>query len=190
MVLIRQSDTTLPTGDNVYTIVKKVWQSSIEIIEKLLSGQSHRTTTSEPLLALAAWHLYPDMTILGPNPADVLQGDALFRAGGILTIGMPASGLFSENGITWSLPLSHLRFYGKATTKTRSLGRDSERVYFDDLKYVILGSVTGNWFTKSGGLNRTVDFLNALTNCLRPQAPHINSSDTEPTEKALYQMPE
>lgn len=193
MRLIQQSDTALPTGDDVYAIVKKVWQSSIEIVEKLLSGESYRTSTAEPLLALAAWHLYPNMTILGPNPADVLQEDPLFRAGGILTIGMVADGSLSENGITWSLPLSHLRFYGKPITKTRSLGLDSERVYFDDLKYLILGAVTGNWFTKSGGFQRVVEFLDALINCLRPQNPqtsHINSSGTQLDKDEPYQLPE
>lgn len=169
MQLIKQSDSALPTGHDVYAIVKKVWQNSIQVAEKLLGGESYRTSTSEPLLALAAWHLYPDMAILGPNTADVVQDDPLFRAGGILTIGMSAAGSQSENGITWSLPLSHLRFYGKPVTKTRSLGLESERIDFEDLKYMVLGTVTGHWFTKSGGLSKVLDFMNALMNCLRPQ---------------------
>lgn len=179
MRLIRQSEAELPTGDDVYAIVKNVWQNSIEVTEKLLAGESYRTSTSEPLLALAAWHLYPDMTILGMNTADVLQEDELFRSGGILTIGMAISGSLSEKGITWSLPLSHLRFYGKPITKTRSLGLDTERVYFDDLKYLVLGAVTGNWFNKSGGLLRVIDFLDALVSCLR----------SRPSQDSLVEIP-
>lgn len=193
MQLISQSNSAMPTGNDVYAVVKKVWQSSIRTVEKLLSGESYRTSTSEPLLALLAWHLYPDMTIVGPDTADVLPEDPLFGAGGILTIGMPENGPQGKNGITWSLPLSHLRFYSKPVRQTHSLGLDSDRIYFDDLKYLVLGAVTGGWFTKAGGLSKVLDFLNALINCLRPhnfQAFDTNSLETNPDSVESDELPQ
>lgn len=193
MQLIKRSDSALPTGNDVYAIVKKVWQNSIQVAEKLLAGECYRTSTSEPLLALSAWHLYPDMAILSPNTADVLQEDPLFHAGGILTLGMSTAGSQSENGITWSLPLSHLRFYGKPVTKTRSLGLESERIDFEDLKYMVLGTVTGHWFTKSGGLSKVLDFMNALMNCLRPQCHETSDCKARGTNsdpETSHKLPE
>ena len=169
MRVIKGFEVELPTGPDIYSIVKKVWQKSMDVIEKLLAGEPQSTSTPEPLLGLAAWHLYPDMTVLTAHPSDVLQGDDLFSTGGILTLGMISKGSASENGISWSLPLSHMRFYGKPVTKTGALGLGSERVYFRDLKFLILGAVTGDWFSTCGGINKVIDFFNALMKCWRTE---------------------
>ena len=49
------------------------------------------------LLALSAWHLFPDLSILAPHAADVRFNDHLFSKGGRLTIGLQAS-LNSQSG--------------------------------------------------------------------------------------------
>lgn len=167
MQVIKRFEIELPSGPHVYTIVKSVWQKSMEVIEKLLAGEPQSTATAEPLLGLAVWHLYPDMAILGSQRSDVFQNDNLFVAGGILTLGMTFKQSVQEKGITWSLPLSHLRYYGKPITRTRSLGLGSERVHFDDLKYLIFGAMTGHWFLKCGGVRRVIDFFDALVSCWR-----------------------
>ena len=137
----------------------------MEVAEKLLDGEPQSISSPEALLGLAAWHLYPDITVLKPRPLDIHQEDALFSNGGILTLGMNFRGSVMEKGIMWSLPLSHLRFYGEPVSKTRSLGLESERVYFADLKYLVLGAITGNWFVGSGGLSKVMDFFDALMAC-------------------------
>ena len=159
MQAISRLQQTIPAESNVYTAVKRAWHRSMEVIERLLMSESLKIGDSEPLLGLAAWHLYPDMMILGARPIDIFQEDELFP-GGVLTIGMSALGGASpDRGISWSLPLSHLRFYGKPVPRTRALGDHTERVRFDELRYVVLGAVTHNWFSESGGISRTADFM-------------------------------
>ena len=162
MQTVRKVGNGLPTGCDVYMVVKSAWHKSMELVERLLEGVPQNLRGSEPLLGLASWHLYPDMTVLGAVPSDIRQEDDLFIPGGILTLGMTPRDSLLVDGISWSLPLSHLRFYGKPVISTRSLGLDSERIRFDEMQYFILGAVTGNWFAKTGGIAKVVDFLESL----------------------------
>ena len=169
MQVIRKFSGTIASGPDVYAEVENAWHCSMQTMEDLLLGKPQRLVSPEPLLGLAAWHLYPDMTVLGARPFDVHQEDDLFVPGGILTLGLPSDEASLDRGITWSLPLSQLRYYGKPTKATRTLGTDSDRICFGDLKFVVLGAVTGKWFPKTGGINRVVDTLIGLTN-------HLSSS--------------
>ena len=96
------------------------------------------------LLALSAWHLYPVMLVLGSTTARIEQNDPLVGPGGILTIGLHHNG-DTGMGVSWSLPLAHMRYYGDAPIVSRSLATDSSRISFEQLYQVTLGCLSTQW---------------------------------------------
>ncbi len=79
-------------------------------VEKLTQGMPHSIVDGSVLLALSAWHIYPDMSVLGKHSHFVRQDDSLVAQGGVLTLGLESALSTSDdsisNGVTWSLPLA------------------------------------------------------------------------------------
>ncbi|KAH8724881.1 hypothetical protein GQ44DRAFT_682358 [Phaeosphaeriaceae sp. PMI808] len=132
---------------NMYQSVISAWVRALELMENLLRGTAQCVTPFEGngdlLLALASWHIYPDMGVLGSKR--VSQKDSLVPSGAILTVGVECSPAHQDIGVYWSLPLAHFRFYGPPKTAAHSLCTDAERVSFDHFRFVVLGSFLSNW---------------------------------------------
>jgi hypothetical protein len=73
---------------DLYQSVLKAWTNALVMVESLVAGMSQSVNDGGVLLALSAWHLYPDMLVLGSTTARIEQNDPLVGMGGILTMGL------------------------------------------------------------------------------------------------------
>ncbi|KAI0913378.1 hypothetical protein F4823DRAFT_622358 [Ustulina deusta] len=74
------------------------------------------------LLGISSWHIYPDMVVLQSSSTPV-----------------------SQTGISWSLPLGHLRHYGGPVASEKSLVTQGNRIAVAQLIQVSIGCMTRNW---------------------------------------------
>ncbi|KAJ3526808.1 hypothetical protein NM208_g11010 [Fusarium decemcellulare] len=136
------------TSTNLFESVMEAWMSSMNALERLISGEPLRVTSGGVLLALSAWHIYPDL--LAPTSTrqvEVHMGDELIQPGGILTVGIGlASGKEGmAGGVSWSLPLSYYRSHGPPVRRRRALDISNNHVTFDELSIVALGCILRSW---------------------------------------------
>ncbi|KAK0384146.1 hypothetical protein NLU13_8235 [Sarocladium strictum] len=129
---------------SVYESVIDAWTSGMSAGNKLVKGMPQSTQDGSVLLGLAAWHIYPDMLVLGKTPTEVKQNDDVVTPGALLTIGLQMKAQ-SHAGVYWSLSLSHLRYYGRPTVTERSLEEQANRLTVDQLLLVALSSLTRTW---------------------------------------------
>lgn len=128
--------------------VISAWQTAMVTVDHLIAGNPQNVQSGAPLLGLASWHLYPNMIVFCHGkygkPVDVLQNDPLVPASGIVTLGLEDRRR-SGDGIYWSLPLAHLRYYGQPVRSEALLSSRTSRTSVDDLIFVALGSLIRRW---------------------------------------------
>jgi hypothetical protein len=147
--LVAQSvERSLSSGPDIYTCVKSAWYKALTTLDKVVQGMPYDVQDPEVLLGLLAWHIYPDMNVVSGVSKLIEQNDPLVVPGGIITLGLRHTPTFGDRGITWSLPLSHLRYYGKAVISTGCIEEASSRVPFSSLLFVTLGCITRGWWRK------------------------------------------
>ncbi|KAI4117187.1 MAG: hypothetical protein LQ338_007598 [Usnochroma carphineum] len=145
MLILKNINLPINKAAGVYGSVMEVWTKALKTMDLLIQGMPQRIQDGAVLLALASWHIYPDMCVLGAESKMVRLNDSLVRDGGIVTIGLQNVDPERGDGIFWSLPLAHLRFYGDPVVKTASAGDQSSRVSMDQLLFVSLGSTISTW---------------------------------------------
>ncbi|KAF2497617.1 hypothetical protein BU16DRAFT_559352 [Lophium mytilinum] len=154
---------------NLFHSVVSAWKTALSMMEKLLSGVAQSITQSqehgELLLALASWHLYPDLLVLGETL--ISQKDKLVPASAILSVGLQCSPAQEDTGIHWSLPLAHFRFYGPPKLSSRAICSDGERLSISQFMQVALGSLLTTWstdgFLTTDDSTLIIDLWNYLT---------------------------
>ena len=140
MLIIDNIRLKLPSRPHLYENVISVWKKAMTAVESLVSGIAQSIQCAEVFLGLSAWHLYPDMSVLGPQMKHIDQMDDLIPKGGHITIGLRSSVPEQEGGVSWSMPLASLRYYGRPVVSERSLSSNSMRVSFRRLVQIALGS--------------------------------------------------
>ena len=170
MLIIDNLNFTMPSKPTLYDEVMNVWTKAMLLLDKLVSGVAQHVISGEALLGLCAWHLYPDMCVFGSTmktPMTVInQNDALVPKGGILTIGFHHENNKAETGISWSMPLAHLRFYGKAVHCSQMLHSATSRVSFRQVVQIAIGSLASKWNYDDSRPETVARFLLALaTSC-------------------------
>ncbi|MCJ1249824.1 hypothetical protein MMC30_007050 [Trapelia coarctata] len=136
---------------HTYSNVLAAWKGAMAAMENLLSGVALRVQDGAVLLGFAAWHIFPDIVVLGQTLQEVHLKDALVSKGAILELGLQSSDSQKSQGVFWSLSLAHLRYYGTPVSVSRSLTYDDSRVSIDQLYLIALGSVISNWITPGVG---------------------------------------
>lgn len=131
-------------NEPVYHSVISVWRRAMVAMEKLVDGIGQSVESGAVLLGLSAWHLYPDLLVLGSKTREIYQKDTLVGQGGLLTIGLTAATSDAE-GIHWSLPLASLRYYGGPAYTRRTTRQDSTRLSVNQLQMVAMGALLGHW---------------------------------------------
>ena len=131
----------MPMKVNVYDTVVDAWTKAMIMVENVVSGMPQSVQSGKALLGLCAWHLYPDLCAVERSTTIVHQGDTLVKIGGLVTVGLRRDRGEDGTGISWSMPLSHLRYYGKAVTSHAATGSQSSRVAFDRVVQIAMGSV-------------------------------------------------
>jgi hypothetical protein len=110
-----------------------------------IGGACQHVQSGAVLLGFAAWHIFPDIVVLGQKMTEVHFKDHLVPTGAFLEIGVQKTSREDSKGMFWSLPLAHLRYYGAAVSVSRSPTYDENRISFNQLYIMALGSVTNGW---------------------------------------------
>jgi len=161
-----------PSGDTLSAVID-AWTIALQFMESVVSGQPMAVQSGEVLLAMSSWHLYPDLEVLGNNPISVKQKDPLVAPGGIVTIGLENPNVEGQFGVSWSLPLSHLRYYGKSVLSTSSVNYSGSRVPMGHLVTVALGSAIGSWARTSEDVDVFAGILQILKKSLEDQGASV-----------------
>lgn len=148
---------------STYASILDVWTTAMRSLQDLIDGMPQKITKGALLLGISAWHIYPDLNVVGPT-AYVGFKDSLVNPGGIITIGLSASE--NDTGAKWSLSLSHLRYYGDPVTVSMPAGVDISRITMQQLHLVALGSVMGSWGMCGTTAENGAEFFIALKDCL------------------------
>ena len=129
---------------NTFRNVMTAWVDASKAMNCLISGTPQRVQNGAILLALSAWHLYPDLDSLSSAHPITIQGDPLIGALGVLTIGLEDSSL-SDDPVAWSLPLAYMRYYGEPKLITGIAGHSNTRITMELFAYIVLGTVISPW---------------------------------------------
>ncbi|KIW81348.1 hypothetical protein Z517_04373 [Fonsecaea pedrosoi CBS 271.37] len=135
--LILDNLTTLPVsaGKDTYAKIINAWEGAINGFEALLDGNPQNATDSSVLLALSAWHLYPDLIVLSSETK---------KTSVAITVGLS---LKDDDGISpgfqWSLALSHFRYYGEPVSLQTD--HDNYRITVNELCLIAFGSLLFHW---------------------------------------------
>ncbi|KAI0894377.1 hypothetical protein F4806DRAFT_488023 [Annulohypoxylon nitens] len=149
---------------DTYESVMNAWHSSMDQMEKLLNGIPLQVHGGDVLLALLAWHLYPDMIYLSIGNQCIEQNDPLLKGRGVLTLGLEPSPRVTRDrkSVYWTLPLSHLRYYGRLpVTRTQSIRTsDRDRITISELLWAKISAYIIDW---DDGSVATEDILDLLS---------------------------
>ena len=159
MLILENINVPFNGGPTTYGKVVRAWQDAMAGMENLLCGRPQSVSNGAVLLALSAWHLYPDLIVLSNETTNVKFKDPLVPRNGVLTIGLHSVNSVDRKGIRWSLTLSHLRYYGGPVEATTT---DFSRVSFEQLRLVTLGSLFDLWMVRSQDLLLAARWLDAL----------------------------
>lgn len=171
--------------NNIPSVYRSVLDSSrlaLQFMESLLKGVPQRVQSGAILLGLSAWHLYPDMVVHGAVTKEVKQQDPLIPCGAIVTLGLQCDEKVDQ-GVYWSLPLAHLRYYGDPVQSSRSTGIDGSRVSMDQLVYVAMGSVL--WTQRSHDVEPTIQWFCDLLSFFRRQKAKASSYERKTPDSQI-----
>lgn len=135
------------TSIDTYTSVIRAWNMAMSTTDSLIRGMPH-SVNGAVLVAISAWHIYPDMDLFGDHNKSFTFNDQLVQRGGCLTIGLEDRSPENAKGVHWSLSLARLRYYGAPMVLTASFVEES-KVSFEEFALVIFGSLLGTWAGKS-----------------------------------------
>ncbi|RSL77691.1 hypothetical protein CEP51_008839 [Fusarium floridanum] len=145
--------------------VTRGWIRSMKVLEDLLRNVPQEVPDRAVLMAISAWHLYPDLLVCQDKTTKVTLGDPLFPPAAILTLGLGLRDSRRDNLCQWSLALSHLRYYG-GPVKVRS-EEGFQRVNFQDLWVVALGALLRQWQLPSSSLEASIIWFKRLGEVIR-----------------------
>ena len=166
MLIVDNMDLPIPRRASMYNDVMRVWIQALTVVENLVSGVAQRVNSGEALLGLSAWHVYPDICAIGHRTVTIEQKDHLVTKGGIVTLGLQEHRERDPQGITWSMPLAHLRYYGGPVPSQRTVGLKNSKVFFDQIVLVAIGSIMATWSNFDAKLENALRFLIAFAKIL------------------------
>ena len=172
MLILKNTSLNVSEGNSTYAKVIDAWCHAMVGMEKLINGMPQQVSDGSVLLALSAWHIFPDLLVLGLQSKSVKFADPLVRDGGIITIGLQFSSETSGQGMQWSLALSHLRYYGDAVQADTDEG--TSRITMNQLLLVAFGSLLSSWEVKQKEELASAKWIIALWKLLNSGTPEEN----------------
>lgn len=147
----------------VWDSVLQAWKSAMQVVDGLIRGVPQQAQTGDVFLGLTAWHLFPDIIVLGALTIPVRMKDTLFHPAGLLTLGLQRERTETEeDGLHWSLPLAYLKYYGGPILRTRSVSETGSRLTLAEFLQAVLGAVFRSWGTHGEDHEGCARFLKAL----------------------------
>ena len=83
----------------VYESVMLAWRTALSTVDKLIEGISQSVQNGAVLLGLSAWHLYPDLIVLGSVRTSTRQNDPLIAPSGTITLGLQGNEPENSRGV-------------------------------------------------------------------------------------------
>ncbi|KAI1736175.1 hypothetical protein F4680DRAFT_469300 [Xylaria scruposa] len=123
MLVLDNISLPVNTKPTLYHNVVQAWTSAMLATENLIRG---------------------NMVVLQSSTTPVKQADHLVNDAGILTIGLNTKQP-SKTGVSWSLPLGQLRYYGGAVVSEKSLITQGNRITVTQLIQLSIGCMTRHW---------------------------------------------
>jgi hypothetical protein len=165
---------------DAYQSVMQAWKDAMISINALVKGIPQKVRNGAVLLAMNAWHLYPDLCVLSKGPSIIHQNDPLVDRSGILTIDMETPS-DADGSIVWSLPLSYLRHYGEPVMVTQRVSLGLSRISMDDFRYVLLGCTISTWAGFTQSVTDAIGLVSLLNDALRwpDRTPIKNAASLE-----------
>jgi hypothetical protein len=171
---------------DTYQSVIQAWKDAMISIDALVKGIPQKVRNGAVLLAMNAWHLYPDLCVLSNGPDIIQQNDALVDRSGILTIDLESPS-DADGSIVWSLPLSYLRHYGEPVVVTQRVSFGLSRISMDDFRYVLLGCTISTWTGFTQSATEAIGLISLLNEALRwpERTQNKNASTLERMQKII-----
>lgn len=166
-VITLLSSVSIPVGSHpkVYDSVCKAWITALSTMDKLVQGHQYSAQDGAVLVALSAWHLFPNVVVLGTKSSQLDQSDQLIGNGGTLTIGLQNSPEIST-GVHWSLSLAHLRYYGSPVLARGVVDAESSRLTFPQFLLAALGATIASWGLPSSKLRAGAQLVAHMSSLL------------------------
>ncbi|KAI0969832.1 hypothetical protein F4678DRAFT_438335 [Xylaria arbuscula] len=164
MLIVNNVNLPVSTKPTLYRNVLQAWSLAMLAADNLIRGVPQSVEYGSILLGISSWHIYPDMVVLQSSPTPISQADPLVNDAGILTIGLNTQ-CPSETGISWSLPLGHLRYYGGPVVTEKSLITQGNRITVTQLIQLSIGCMTRHWSLSESTI---VKFLVVLWKFIEP----------------------
>lgn len=143
MLIIKDAQLPFSDGESTYSKVIEAWRQAMSVLENLLCGRPQEISSRSILVALSAWHLFPDILVLGRETIPIKFNDRFVNPLGIATIAKEPRSKVASRFTSWSLTLSHFRYYGDPVTVKSET--DFSRVNIQQLHLVALGSLFRAW---------------------------------------------
>lgn len=86
MLVINNCQLPFNGGESTYSKVVQSWQQALSSLEDLLCGKPQEISTRSILLAFSAWHLYPNLIVLGNEVRNVEFNDPLADQHGVVNL--------------------------------------------------------------------------------------------------------
>lgn len=172
-----------PISD-VYLSVIRAWEDAVVSMDSLVRGVPQKVQNGAVLLAMNSWHLYPDLCVLSKGPDVLSQHDDLIVGSGILSIDLESASDTSRS-VSWSLPLSYMRYYGDPVVIESKISVDSARLTMEQFSYVLLGCTVSAWTGFADSTSEIADIMSLLMDAIRQ--PELLLADA-PVEADIRRM--
>lgn len=186
MLIVDNIGLPTPNRATVYDEVMNIWVKAMVMTDRLIGGMAQSVQNADDLLGLCAWHIYPDLYVISTKANTIEQKDSLVKKGGLLTIGLRNSREADLTGVSWSMPLAHLRFYGKPVMSRQVIGSMASRVPFHRGIQVILGALTSEWQSSLVDLANVAKFLILFADSLEAGMKNV-LDNRDPLPTTAYQ---
>ncbi|KAK8044434.1 hypothetical protein PG993_004458 [Apiospora rasikravindrae] len=164
-LILQNLSIPVTAGPSLYASVIKAWSQALVGVERLLAGEPQSVTNGAILLAISAWHLYPDLLVFSSQTTSINFSDPLMNPSGVLTVGITneASPSVGKEGIYWSVALSHYRHYGHPT---KAVSEVDDRMTMGELYLVTLGGLLKLWGEPRANFEQAARWFVALWRCV------------------------
>jgi hypothetical protein len=191
MLIIDNLDMSTKPKTHIYASIMEEWTEAMFAVDQLVSGTPFRAQRPSVLIGLAAWHLFPDISLLGPEQRFVPMRDHLVQSGGLLTIGVQTISPRITSGVTWTLPLKYLRHYGGAKMTNGGISATSSQVTFELFLQVAIGGMISKWGPLADSFQSVATFLVALgSKAIRPPQMVDSKEENSDEDHGFGRLPE
>ncbi|KAH7327499.1 hypothetical protein BKA65DRAFT_68138 [Rhexocercosporidium sp. MPI-PUGE-AT-0058] len=175
MLIVNNTSLPIRSSSIVFDSVMSAWKTALAAMDNLVKGIPQQVQDGAALLAISSWHLYPDLLVVGNKVVNVHQSDPVFGGTAILTLGLQAV-RDSDKGVSWSLPLACLRFYGHPVMSTGTIGIENSRISMQQFGYVVLGCVVSSWNDYGICVDDAAEWLQQILALIKQPPGRSNSS--------------